>query len=223
MIKKGFVLGGLGLLSLLLIYHPEPAWWGPCCCRKKTTNSRCTQHPQNLCQGGIWSPSSCDYTNTGTHPHISSHPLSGFGEHDCLLCIYCANVSSLMDNYFVFKPLKWLSYSKHFYAGMSFFSVLLASFVLSCYLICRFTEITCQWNSGGGAVLFCPWIFFWNFSLWNFSFCGWRCSICLCIHGGHRHSFRLSKRISVVFPVKGPPDTDSEYKNFSWSGYKWSI
>lgn len=27
-IKKGFVLGGLGLLSLRLIYHPEPVCWG---------------------------------------------------------------------------------------------------------------------------------------------------------------------------------------------------
>lgn len=127
-IKKGFALGGLGLLSLHLIYHREPVWWEPCCCNKKTTNSRCTQHPQNLCQGGNWSPS-CTYT---------------------------------------FMPA-------------CYFSVLLASFVLSCYWICRFTqhlpEITCQRNSLGGAFPCCPWIFCWL----HFSFCRWRCSICLCI------------------------------------------
>lgn len=144
-IKRGFVLGEEGLLSLHLIYHSASVRWGPCCHRKKITNSRCTQHPPNRCQDGNWSPSSnlhlwlYKHTNTCSQPT----PIHYLGLESPIA--YCANISSWTDNYFLFKPLQSLSYHNvlHFYENMVLFSVSLLQ---------------------GGAVLLCP-SCWWNFSL----------------------------------------------------------
>lgn len=170
-IKRGFVLGEEGLLSLHLIYHSASVRRGPCCRRKNITNSRCTQHPPNRCQDGNWSPSSnlhlwlYKHTNTCSQPT----PIHYLGLESPVA--YCANTSSWTDNYFLFKPLKSLSYHNvlHFYENVVWFSV----------------SPPCRWNGEGGAVLFCP-SCWWNFSLWVALFHMFMHHDC-----GHHHSCQL--------------------------------
>lgn len=89
--------------------------------------------------GALSTHRTCARVETEVHPapalvtiptlaHTCSHHLSSivreFGVHDCLLYIHCANVSSLTENYFVFKPSKLHSYTrlcKLFFCFTSFF------------------------------------------------------------------------------------------------------
>lgn len=95
--KKRFVLGGLGLLSLRLIYHTKRVRWGLCCCCKKTINSWCSQHPQSLFQGGNKS-GTCK--NPSTDTHVELKPILFL-----FLCVCVRIISGFINLYYKSQTL----------------------------------------------------------------------------------------------------------------------